>query len=87
MSIELGEILKNKAINDWNLFWLITGPISFVMVIAMMGTDLSSGEAVSSMVQLSVRYAVPLLYLAFAASSIQVLCPGHLSHWLVAGIQ
>ncbi|MCP4302379.1 MAG: hypothetical protein GY783_17475, partial [Gammaproteobacteria bacterium] len=54
MSTELSKVLKNKAINEWNLFWLITGPISIVMVIAMMGTELNSGPAVSSMIQLSV---------------------------------
>jgi hypothetical protein len=83
MSIELNEILKNKAINEWNLFWLITGPISIAIVIAMMRTDLSGGEGVSSMVQLSVRCAIPWLYLAFAASSIHVLFPGMLSRWLL----
>jgi hypothetical protein len=49
----------------------------------MMGTDLSSGEGVSSMIQLSVRCAIPWLYLAFAASSIHVLFPGMLSRWLL----
>jgi hypothetical protein len=49
----------------------------------MMGTDLSSGEGISSMIQLSVRCAIPLLYLAFAASSIQVLFPGALGRWLL----
>jgi len=83
MSSELKETLKNKAINEWNLFFLITAPISIAMVIAMMRTDLSSGEGVSSMIQLSVRCAIPWLYLAFATSSIQVLFPGLLSRWLL----
>jgi DMSO/TMAO reductase YedYZ heme-binding membrane subunit len=83
MSIASSEILNNKAINEWNLFWLITGPISIVMVVAMMGADLSSGDGVSSMIQLSVRCAVPLLYLAFAASSVQVLFPGVSSCWVL----
>jgi hypothetical protein len=83
MSIELREILKNKVINEWNLLWLITGPISALMVIAMMMSDLSSGVGVSSMIQLSVRCAVPWLYLAFAASSLQVLFPSPLFLWLL----
>ncbi len=82
MSTELSKILKNKAINEWNLFWLITGPISIVMVIAMMGTELNSGPAVSSMILLSVRCAVPLLYVAFAASSVQILFPGPFGLWV-----
>ena len=83
MSVELKEVLKNKAINEWKLFWLITGPISISMVIAMMRTDLSSGGGVSSMIQYSVRCAIPWLYLAFAASSIHILLPGLLSRWLL----
>lgn len=83
MSFEPGELLKHKAINTWNLFWLITGPISIAMVIAMMGVDLASAEGISSMIQLSVRCAVPWLYLAFAASSIQVLFPGPFGRWIL----
>jgi len=82
MSIDPKAVLQNKAINEWNLFWLITGPISIVMVIAMMGTELNSGPAVSSMIQRSVRCAVPLFYVAFAASSVQVLFPGPFGLWI-----
>jgi hypothetical protein len=53
------------------------------MVLGMIRVDLSSAEAVSSMIQLSVRCAVPLLYLAFAASSLQILFPGSFSRWLL----
>jgi hypothetical protein len=83
MSVELKEVLKAKAINHWRLFWLITGPISIAMIIAMMRTDLSSGLGVSSMIQLSVRCAIPSLYLAFAASSIRALFAGPSSLWLL----
>ena len=83
MSTNLNEILNSKMINGWNLFWLITVPISLVIVLTMIRVDLSSAEAVSSMIQLSVRCAVPLLYLAFAASSLQVVFPGLFSRWLL----
>jgi len=83
MSANLNELLKIKLINGWNLFWLITVPISLVMVLTMIRVDLSSAEAVSSMIQLSVRCAVPWLYLAFAASSLQVVFPGSFSRWLL----
>ncbi len=79
----LSEALKNKSVNGWNLFWLITGPISAVMAFSMMRADLSSAEGVSSMIQLSVRCAIPWLYLTFAASSVQILFPGLLSRWLL----
>ena len=83
MSLELKDVLKKSAINKWGLFWLIMGPISIAMVIAMMRTDLSTGPGVSSMIQLSVRCAIPSLYLAFAASSIRALFTGPLSLWLL----
>jgi hypothetical protein len=50
MSANLNELLKIKLINGWNLFWLITAPISLVMVLTMIRVDLSSAEAVSSMI-------------------------------------
>ena len=83
MSANLNELLKIKMINGWNLFWLITVPISLVMVLTMIRVDLSSAEAVSSMIQLAVRCAVPWLYLAIAASSLQVVFPGSFSRWLL----
>lgn len=83
MTIFSGELLKNKAFNGWNLFWLVSGPISIAMLIAMAGADLSGGAGVSAMIQLSVRCAVPWLYLTFAASSLHVLLPGPLTRWLL----
>ncbi len=83
MSNDLNEVLKEPALNKWGLFWLVTGPISVGMIAAMMVKDLSSGPGVSAMIQLSVRCAVPWLYIAFAASSLQVLFPGHFSRWLL----
>ena len=83
MSDGLNEVLKGPALNKWGLFWLVTGPISAAMIVAMMATDLSSGPGVSAMIQLSVRCAVPWLYIAFAASALQVLFPGNFSRWLL----
>lgn len=83
MSNDLSEALKLRALNKWGLFWLVTAPMSLAMVIAMSVNDLATGPGVSSMIQLSVRCAVPWLYIAFAASSLQVLFPGHVSRWLL----
>ena len=76
MGIDLKKTLSNKAINQWRLFWLVSIPMSIIMVIAMMGTDMSTGPGISTMIQFSVRWAVPLIYLVVAASSLQVLFPG-----------
>lgn len=82
MSPGAPRLLKSKAVNGWYLFCLIAGPISIAMVAGMMRTELTSGPAVSSLIQLSVRCAVPWLYVAFTASSVQVLFPGSISLWL-----
>ena len=83
MTSNLNELLKNKAINKWKLFRLISIPISIIMIVAMLLIDSWDGPAVSSMIGLSVRWAVPWMYLAFAASSIQILFPGAFSNWLL----
>ena len=83
MSTDLKTILKNRAINKWNLFWLISILMCAIMVIAMMGVDMSTGSGVSEMIGFAVRWAVPFIYLVVAISSIQILFPGPLSMWLM----
>ena len=79
----LKEILKTKAINGWKLFWLISAPISIVMLVTMMGVDLSTGQGVSTMIGFSVKWAVPFIFLIVATSSLQVLFPGPIPQWLL----
>jgi hypothetical protein len=83
VSIHLKAVLKNKVINEWGLFWLISLPMSVVMVIAMLGVDLSTGAGVSTMIGFSVRWAVPFIYLVVAASAAQTLFPGPFPMWLL----
>ncbi len=83
MNSDYMGLLQNKAVNGWKLFWLITTPLSVAVVIAMTRVDLSSAENISSLIQFSVRCAVPLLYLAFAASSLQSVFPSLFSRWLL----
>ena len=77
------ELSTSAAINGWNLFWIVTALLSIAVLIAAISADLASGEGVSSLVQFSVRCAVPLLFVVFAASSIQVLFPGSFGRWLL----
>ncbi len=83
MSDDFREFLKKKTLNGWYLFWLISGPVSITMIVAMVGGDLSTGEGVSSMIQLSVRCAVPILYVAFSASSVHALFSSNWSVWML----
>ena len=83
MSMELQTLLKNKAVNGWRLFWLISIPMSIVMVIAMTGVDISTEAGISAMIGFSVRWAVPFIYLVVAISSLQILFPGPVPAWLL----
>jgi len=74
-------VLKHKAINGWNLFWLIALPMSIMMVVAMMGVDMSSGPGVSTMIGFSVRWAVPFIFLVVAAPAVKTLFPGPFPAW------
>lgn len=76
-------MLKAGALNKWGLFWLVSGPVCVAMIVTMTVKDLTTGPVVSEMIQLSVRCAVPWLYVAFAASAIQALLPGTFSRWLL----
>ncbi len=83
MSIDLNSALKYKAINGWSLFLLVSIPMSIVNVIAMLGTDLSTGQGVSSMIGFSVRSAVPFIFLVVSISSIHTLFRGPIPMWLL----
>ena len=75
--------LKGKSINGWTLYWLIAAPISLAIVLTMTRVDLSSTAGIRSMIQLAVRCAVPILFVAFAASSVQALFPSSIGRWLL----
>ena len=47
----------------------------------MFASDLGSGDGVSHMISYSVRFAVPLVFMVVAASSLQILFPGPLAMW------
>lgn len=81
MNIDLKKVMKNKAINGWRLFWLVSIPISIIIFTAMMKTDMSTGEGVSHMISYSVRFAVPFIFMVVAASSVQILFPGPIPMW------
>ena len=77
------KILKHSAINGWPLFCLLSGSMSAVMVVEMIGVDLSTAAGVSHMIGFSVRWAVPLIYIVVATSALQALFPGPVPAWLL----
>lgn len=77
------ELLKNKAVNRWNLFFLIAIPMSAMIIFEMMSVDMSTPPAVSHMIGYSVRFAVPIIFLVVGISSLQTLFPGPIPAWLL----
>lgn len=69
--------------HGWHLFALVVVPMCVAEFLAMSTVDLTAPRGVSSMIQVSVRLAVPWLFVAFAASSLAVVFPGAASRWLL----
>lgn len=81
MGIEPRALLKRRFANRWPLFWLVSLPMSAVMIAAMGTVDLATGEGVSEMIGFSVRWAVPFIYVVVAISALQVLFPNDYTRW------
>ena len=76
-------LLKQKWLNGWRLFWLVSIPMSVFMVLASLQADFSTGPGISHMIGYSVRWAVPLIFIVTATSALQVLFPGPIPMWLL----
>jgi hypothetical protein len=83
MPTRRSPILNGKLLNSWWLFSIIVVPICIAIAVTMTRVDLSSPLGVSSMIQFSVRLAVPWLFIAFAVSSLFVIFPGSFTRWLL----
>ncbi len=83
MAADLKTLLRNPAINEWQLFWWVSVPMALYIIAAMLLRDMATAEGVSAMITSSVRWSVPCLYLAFIASSLAALAPGEPSRWLL----
>lgn len=83
MANDIPTFLRHEAVNGWRLFWLISIPLCLAMVIRMLSADLSSAQDVSAMIGYSVRFAVPLIFIVVATSSLQALFPGPIPAWLL----
>ncbi|MBT5209560.1 MAG: hypothetical protein HOL99_09595, partial [Halieaceae bacterium] len=66
---------KSPLINGWPLFWWLALVPAGFMVRASLLTDLSSPDGISAMIQYSVRWAVPLIFLITATSAVARLFP------------
>ncbi len=83
MNRESNAVLRHPMLNGWNLFWLVALPLSVMMLVELQENDLSTAAGVSHMIQFSVRWAVPFIYLVVATSALQRLFPGPIPAWLL----
>ncbi len=77
------DILKSKYLNGWPLLYWIVSINSVAVLTYMLTQDMSQPVGVSEMIQMTVRFSVPLLYLAFATAAMNVLFPGEFTQWLL----
>ena len=70
-------------INGWRLFAVIAAVITTFMLLRLGSTDFSSPQDLSAMIQYSVRWAVPFIFLVIATSALFKLFPSHLTRWLL----
>ena len=75
------KILSHKIINNWNLFWLLSIPMSVNIFLVMLQHDMSNPKEVSDMIGYSVRWAVPLIFIVTAASAMQILFANDFTRW------
>jgi hypothetical protein len=75
------KLLRHPLINGWGLFWLISIPMCLHMVWEMSTLDISKPQSVSHMIGFSVRWSIPFICMAIAASSMPKLFPGHFTRW------
>ena len=76
-----GDPFLHVAINGWPLFWLLAVPMSAFMLATMLRHNLGSAQGVSHMIQYSVRWAVPFIYIVVAASAMPRLLPCAFTRW------
>ncbi len=82
MSAKLELVLERGVLNRWPLFWLVTAPMCALMVLTASQYDLNNPADISRMIQYSVRWAVPFIYVVAASSALHTLWPNALSKWL-----
>ena len=78
----INSVFAKPYLNGWKLFWVVTSVVSAFTLVTMTTVNLAVATDISYMIQYTVRWSVPWLYLAFMASSLQVIYPSLFSRWL-----
>ena len=79
------EEIKVRVVwpNGWWLFAVISAVITTFMMLRLASADFSSPQDLSAMIQYSVRWAVPFIFLVIATSALARLFPSRFTRWLL----
>jgi len=77
------RLFRSKWLNEWLLFALLAIFINSFMIMKLLTLDLASPHAVAEMIQYSVRWAVPFIFLVTATSALFKLFPNEGFLWLL----
>ena len=80
---DTATLLRKPAVNGRGLYLLVCLPMALAMLATMAAEDMAMPESVSALIAYSVRWSVPWLYLAFAASALHQLFAASWSQWLL----
>jgi hypothetical protein len=72
-----------RWVNGWHLFAVTSATITAFMLARLLSTNFSSPQDLSAMIQYSVRWAVPFIFLVIAISALYRLFPSDVTRWLM----
>ncbi len=76
------SLLQHRVLNGWPLFFLIAALTLVGMIAGLISFGTSTPEDTVSLIRLSVQFASPWVFIAFATSALVQLFPGRMSKWL-----
>jgi hypothetical protein len=76
------RLFRSKWLNGWLLFGLLAIFINSFMIMKLLTLDLALPQVISEMIQYSVRWAVPFIFLVTATSPLFSLFPNEGTRWL-----
>ena len=76
------SMLQHRLLNGWPFFSLIAAVTFAGMMIGLIRFGVATPEATVKLIRLSVQFASPWIFIAFATSALVQLFPGSASKWL-----
>ena len=75
--------VREVWLDGWRLFAVISAVITTFKLLRLASADFSSPQDLSAMIQYSVRWAVPFIFLVIATSALARLFPSRFTRWLL----